>query len=201
MQLAVRTRDGLTRGGAWLAGAANRVAEAEHGRFAPFLGVAIAGGAALYYALPAEPAAASGVAALAAGGALAALWRSRWPALVLGLLVAAAGLGFALAQWATARVPPQPELPRRAAVVTGTVAMVEVLPKGRRLTLEAPRLDGAAALERRLSIRLRAGDPVAVATGDQVRVRAMLQPPGGAPLPGGWDIQFDDWHLGLARFG
>ncbi len=29
----------------------------------------------------------------------------------------------------------------------------------------------------------------------------MLLPPSGAPLPGGWDIQFDAWHTGIAGFG
>ena len=42
----------------WLAALIDRahsLAEAERGRFAPLLAVALAAGAALYYALPAEP--------------------------------------------------------------------------------------------------------------------------------------------------
>jgi competence protein ComEC len=40
-----------------------------------------------------------------------------------------------------------------------------------------------------------------VESGDRLRVRAMLMPPSGAPLPGGWDIQFDAFHTGLAGYG
>jgi competence protein ComEC len=92
-------------------------------------------------------------------------------------------------------------LPTRAAIVIGTVASVDALPQGRRVTLSAPRIDDGPELKRALRIRLRPTDPAPVAAGDRLRVRAMLQPPSGAPLPGGWDIQFDAYHTGLAGYG
>ena len=184
-----------------LAEQAHRIAEAERGRFAPFLAVAVAAGAALYYILATEPAPRTGPAAITAGITLLMIGRARRPLLALGLLIACAGIGFGAAQWATNRAPPQPTLPTRATIVTGTVAMVEPLPQGRRVTLTAPRLDGAAPLARTLRIRLRTTDPAVVATGDILRVRAMLLPPSGAPVPGGWDIQFDAYHTGGAGFG
>lgn len=191
----------LTRAAAWLADRANRVAEAERGRAAPFLAVALAAGAALYYALGTEPPGHIGPWLAAAGLSLVLLgpaWRSLR---ALGLLAAAFGLGFCLAQWSTERMPPQPVLPTRATIVTATIAKVELLPQGRRLTLERPSLNDGPELARDLRIRLHRADSAEVATGERIRLRAMLQPPSGAPLPGGWDIQFDAYHTGLAGFG
>ena len=177
------------------------LAEAERGRFAPFLAVSLAAGAALYYVLPAEPEPRIGPALILAGLSLTLLGRARWPLLPLGLLATIFGIGFAAAQFATARAPPQPDLPTRATIVTGIVAMVEPLPQGRRVTLSSPRLGNSAPLARTLRIRLRPADTQPIATGDTLRIRAMLLPPSGAPLPGGWDIQFDAWHTGAAGFG
>ena len=191
----------LTRSAAWLADRANRLAEAERGRAAPFLAVALAAGAALYYALGTEPPGHTGLWLAASGLALVLLgpaWRSLRG---IGLLAAAFGLGFALAQMATERMPPQPLLPTRATIVTATIAKVELLPQGRRLTLERPSLNDGPELARDLRIRLHRADLAEVATGERIRLRAMLQPPSGAPLPGGWDIQFDAYHTGLAGFG
>jgi competence protein ComEC len=191
----------LTRSAAWLADRANRVAEAERGRAAPFLAVALAAGAALYYALGTEPPGRIGP-WLAAGGLALVLLSPAWRSLrALGLLAASLGLGFALAQWSTERMPPQPVLPTRATIVTATIAKVELLPLGRRLTLERPSLNDGPELARNLRIRLHRADSADVTTGERIRLRAMLQPPSGAPLPGGWDIQFDAYHTGLAGYG
>jgi competence protein ComEC len=191
----------LARWVAWLADGANRVAEAERGRAAPFLAVALAAGAALYYVLANEPSARSGPALVAGGIALLLVGRQFRALRAAGLLAASLGLGFGLAQWATQRAPPPVELPTRATIVTATVARVELLPQGRRVTLEQVRLNDGPSLARDLRIRLHRADATPVATGERIRVRAMLQPPAGAPLPGGWDIQFDAWHLGLAGYG
>ena len=53
------------------------------------------------------------------------------------IALAAAAIGFASAQLATARAPPPVVLPTHATIVTGTVRAVEALPDGRRVTLEA----------------------------------------------------------------
>ena len=184
----------------WRAAAA-ALAAAERGRFALWLAVALVAGAALYFSLPTEPVPHAGAAMLSAGGTLALLGRRRKLLLALALLVVASGLGFAAAQFATARAPPLVELPTRATIVVGTVRMVEMLPQGRRVTIASVRLDDGPELPRSLRIRLRANDPVELATGDRLRVRALLQRPSGAALPGGWDIQFDAFHSGLAGFG
>jgi competence protein ComEC len=186
---------------AWLADAVHRTATAERGRFAPFLAVAVASGAALYYTLAGEPDPRTGASMIATGLALLLIGRGRWFVGMLALLTLAAGLGFAAAQWSTARAPPRPDLPTRAAVVVGTVERVEALPEGRRVMVARPSINDAAPIARSLRIRLRATDPAPVAAGDVLRVRAMLMPPAGAPLPGGWDIQFDAFHDGLAGYG
>ena len=115
--------------------------------------------------------------------------------------LAAASFGFAVAQFAAARPPPFESLPTHATVVSGTVLGVETLPAGRRITLEAPRLDGGPPLTRRLRIRLRANDPTEIATGDTLRVRALLRPPAPPSYPGAWDLQRDAWFSGLGGSG
>ena len=184
-----------------LAALAERVAEAERGRFAPLLAVALAAGAAWYFAQAHEPPPRMGPALMTGGVMLAALGRRWWPVLAGGLLVVAFGVGVGAAHWATWRAPSPAELPTRATIVVGRVAMAEALPQGVRVLLAEPRLDGGPALARALRIRLRPGDASDPRTGDLLRVRAMLLPPSGAPIPGGWDIQFDAFHTGIAGFG
>ncbi len=86
--------------------------------------------------------------------------------------------------------------------VTGILRAVEALPDGRRVTLEAVRLDDAAApLARFLRIRLRRDDRAALNTGDTVRVRALVRTPEPPAYPGGWDLQRDAFYAGLGGSG
>jgi competence protein ComEC len=119
----------------------------------------------------------------------------------LAFLLLAAGLGFTAAQYATWRAPPEAALPRRAAVITGTVSLIEALPEGRRVTLSQPMLDGAAPMPRRVRVRLRRDDTTTIGTGDSIRVRAMVRPPAPPSYPGAWDLQRDAWFNGLAGYG
>lgn len=178
------------------------LAEAERLRLALWLPVAFAGGIALYFALDTEPPAAwRWWAAPPVLLALALLPRFPLAAWLAGL-PAAVALGAALASWQAGRQPPMPELPRGAAVLSGTVLRVDLLPEdGRRLTLGAPSLDGGPALERHLRLRLRDEDPARPAPGDQVRVRALIRPPAAPAWPGGWDFQRAAWFSGLGGSG
>jgi len=81
-----------------LAEAAQRVATAERGRFAPFLAVAVAGGAATYFTLAGEPDPRTGPSMIATGLTLLLIGRGRRLVMMVGLLALAAGLGFATAQ-------------------------------------------------------------------------------------------------------
>ncbi len=90
-------------------------------------------------------------------------WRSRSGGRGLRWLfapLAAAALGFAAAQLATARAPPiEADLPTHATIVTGTIRAVEALPEGRRITIQPAWLDGAAEpLRRAVRIRLQKKD-------------------------------------------
>ena len=189
---------------------------AEQGRFALWLPVFMGAGVLAYYALRAEPPAWIG-AKFAAAGFAAALASSRRPlpkaaALALGF----AALGFASAQFATAHAPPiEADLPNHAVIAGGTVRAVETLPRGRRITLadvvlsaDEPRPGRRAAapepdrpLTRRVRFRVKPGDDTAIATGDRLRVRAMLRPPMPPAYPGGWDLQRDAFFARLGASG
>ena len=154
-----------------------------------------------YFALRTEPPLWAGL-AVALPAVLAASLAGPMPLLrAAALSLAAASIGFASAQFAAARPPPFESLPTHATVVSGTVLSVETLPEGRRITLEAPSLDAGPALARRLRIRLRANDPTEIATGDTLRVRALVRPPAPPSYPGAWDLQRDSWFSGLGGSG
>jgi competence protein ComEC len=187
------TEAATARLNAWIA--------AEHGRFALWLPVFMAAGVVLYFSLPREPPAWAGavafLACLAAGRAAEGLPLPRaacWAA-------AAMALGLASAQLATALAPPVADIPRHGVVVTGTVRAVELLPRGRRVTLEQPRLDGAPPLARAVRLRLRAGDALVVGAGDTLQVRGLLMRPSSPAYPGGWDLQRDAFYGGMAAYG
>ncbi|MDI3306316.1 MAG: ComEC/Rec2 family competence protein [Acetobacteraceae bacterium] len=182
---------------AWL----DALLAAEQSRFAPWLAVAMGGGVLAYFTLPAEPPLA--VAWLAPPWVLLAGWlglRRPVAGWLLGLL-ATGMLGFAAAAWHTARQPPALNLPRGAMTITGRVAAVDLLPEGRRVTLEAPRINGEEAQPRHLRIRLRATDPVRPQPGDMLTVRALVRPPAAPAYPGAWDFQRAAWFSGLGGSG
>ena len=182
---------------AWL----HDVILAERGRTMPWLAVAMGAGVLGYFALNAEPPVTTGAGLLLGAGMLCGLlWH--WPLRRAAALVTlAAALGFASAQFATHRAAPLLALPRTATIVTATVRGMEQLPEGRRLTLEDAHLDGGQALPRVLHLRLRAGDPADVATGDTIRARAVLRPPAPPAYPGAWDLQRDAFFSGLGGSG
>jgi competence protein ComEC len=202
------------------------IAEAERGRFVLWLPVFMGAGVLAYYGLRTEPPAWIG-AKFAAGGFAAALaLPDRQTLRGIGLVLGFTALGFASAQYATARLPPiEADLPAKAIMATGTVRAVEILSYARRITLsgatltEAPRPlvrgsrrhmqpddppspDPASThLTRTVRIRLRTGDDTPVETGDTIRIRAMARPPLPPALPGGWDTQRDAFFAGLGASG
>jgi competence protein ComEC len=178
------------------------LAAAERGRLALWLPVCAGAGIALYFAASVEPPwwAGGAVGAPALLGTLLGA-RPAWLRVVLALL-AAGGIGFAAAQLAAARAAPPLELPRGAVGLSGIVRAVEILPEGRRITLEAARLGpDAPPLARTLRVRLRANDPAVLAPGEAVRVRALLRPPSWPAYPGAWDLQREAYFSGLGGGG
>jgi len=174
---------------------------AEWGRWPLWLPVAMGAGVLIYFGLPAEP----GLLWLAMPWPpllLAALAVGRWPLTGAALaLVGAAALGFGAPLFHAANAPGSSALPRTATVVTGTVAAVDLLPEGRRVLLDAPRLDGEAPLARQLRIRLRNADPARPRPGDTISVRALVRPPMAPAYPGAFDFQRAAFFSGLAGSG
>jgi competence protein ComEC len=172
----------------------------ERERLAVWLPVFMGAGVAGYYTLRFEPALWIGPAVTVPLLALA-VWLPG--ARFLFAPLAAVALGFASGQISTARAPPiETDLPRRATIVTGTIKAVEALPNGRRITVQPAFLDGSPVpLGRSARMRLQKKDDGALATGDRVRIRALLRPPPSPSYPGGWDLQRDAFYAGLGASG
>ncbi|HEY6434943.1 MAG TPA: ComEC/Rec2 family competence protein [Acetobacteraceae bacterium] len=175
------------------------VLAAQQGRLALWLPVFMGAGTLLYFSLTFEPPAWAG-AAIAVTAALATWFAPAWGRMLLAPVVAAS-LGFAAAQLATARAPPLEPLPRQAVQVSGIVRSVEMLPEGRRITLEQVHLQPGGALRRAVRVRLRNQDPVPIEAGDSIGVRALVQAPSPPAYPGAWDLQRDAFYSGLAGYG
>ena len=176
-------------------------AEAERGRFVPWLPVCMGAGVVLYFSMTSEPDPWIGpAAAVLFALLLVPAWRS-FPARAGAAAGLAAALGFLSAQAASWRALPIPALPSKAVVMTATVRAVDILPDGRRLVLDSVRLGDADPLARRLRVRLKRGDATAVAAGDLVQVRAVMRPPAPPAYPGAWDLQRDSYFAGLGGGG
>ena len=189
-------------GRAWPPGWLAAALAVERGRAVLWLPVLMGVGVLTYFALRQEPPAWVGVALLLPAGV--GLGLARRGTLLGGTLAALAAfaLGLTSAQVATWRVPPLAVLPTHAVTLTGVVRGVDPLPEGRRLLLEEVRLDGAETpLPRQIRVRLRNGDPIVVATGDTVRLRALVREPASPAYPGGWDLQRDAFFSGLGGSG
>ena len=179
------------------------MATAERGRFALWLPVFMGAGVLLLLC-PARRAAMVGRRISAAAcGRIGAVLARPWPVLRATLTaLAAVALGFAAGQFATIMAPPLDKLPSHAAVFTGTVRGLEAVPRGRRITLDEVRIDGAdAPLNRRIRIRLKSNDAGQVTSGDRISVRALVQPASPPAYPGGWDMQRDAFFADLAGSG
>ncbi|MFC3124646.1 ComEC/Rec2 family competence protein [Pseudoroseomonas globiformis] len=174
---------------------------AEWHRLPLWLPVAMGTGIIAYFSVANEPSAAWWVLPLPLLVAAVALRRRALAAWLLGL-AGMASLGFALAGWHAARMPPPLDLPRTAVIVEGLVEAVDMLPKGLRVTLtEARFAPEEPVLPRFLRIRLRADDPLQPLPGERIRLRALIRPPSAPPYPGGWDFQRDAYFSGLGGSG
>ncbi len=173
----------------------------QRGRLALFLPVFLGIGILFYFNRTSEPALAWAApeALLPLVGA-ATLWR--WPIWRLALLcLGLVAAGQLLATTATRRAPQWAALPHHAVEITGQVAAIDLLPTGRRITLGTPSLDGAPPLARALRLRLRNTDRIAIAPGDEITIRCLVQRPAPPDMPGGWDTQRDAWFAGLDGYG
>ena len=168
-------------------------AEAERGRFMPWLTVAMGVGVLSYFGLHREPPWAVGPALVAAAALLCLVLRQKQGARAAALAGLFAAVGFASAQWASGRAPPLLSLPRTAAIFSGRVVAVEQLPTTRRVTLAGAQLDGGGP-----NLAAHAASPAArrptrrsLPPVTSVRARSVLRPPAPPAYPGAWDLQRD----------
>ena len=171
------------------------VIEAERPALALWLPVAFAAGVALWFGLPwASQRLAVAVLLVGLGGAGLLL---RWRPLAIAALLALAGMGVAQARSTLVAHPvlAAPQVAMLAAVVTGISNNPD---RDRwRLTL-APDDPALPALVR---ISLVGAPPPGLAPGARIGLRAMLRPPAGAAIPGGYDFAQRAWFDGIGANG
>ncbi len=159
---------------------------AERDRWPLWLPVALGGGAALYFALPAEPPQGAGWAMTVLAGLLmaGAIWRrGRVVLALLGALV----LGFSAAQL-RAEVVAAPALKQEGIVhFNARIAGLEAADDGVRLILDRPISGAFTAVPARLAVTQR-GDGGGLMPGDWVSLTADLSPPRPPAEPGAADF-------------
>lgn len=185
-----------TAGQALIAGW-HRWLDAERAHLPLWLPVALAAGIALWFALPWAPwrqAAALGAAALAGGLALAGLRPLAWMALMLLAGLCVAELRVALNH--------HPVLDDRVfATLTARVESAEPLAFGdQRLVLVPADDQSLPGNVDRLRLRLR-GEQPQIAAGTIISARALLSPPSGMAVPGGYDLARRAWFDGNGATG
>ncbi len=180
-----------------LAAGWQRWLEAERAHLPLWLPVALAAGILLWFALPWAPwrqAAAAGAGALALGLALAGQRPLAW-----GAVLVLAGMGVTELRVATAHHPVLAA--RQFASITGVVAEAEPLPYGdQRLTIVAAPGQALPDGVERLRLRLRGQQPD-IAAGTTISARALLSPPAGMVVPGGYDGARRAWFDGIGATG
>ncbi len=178
------------------------VLAAERDRWALWIPVLVGCGIAIYFAVPAEPSRwpSLGCAALAGAGALTLRGGLRWVA----ILLLCGTLGFAVAAARTQVVAgPAIMSETRPLSLSGRIERIERFsPKEMRLTLSRVAIEGWEA-ERtparvRVGVRTKGDD---VRPGQMVRLRAVLMPPPGPSVPGGYDFSRQAWFDRLGAVG
>ena len=169
--------------------------EAERAGLALWLPVAFAAGVALWFGLPwASQRVAVAAMFLGLGGAGLLL---RWRPLVVVALLALAGMGVAQARSAMVAHPvlaaPQ------VATLAGVATDISNNPDRDRWRLTLAPDD--PALPPLVRISLVGAPPPGFAPGARIALRAMLRPPAGAAIPGGYDFARRAWFDGIGATG
>ncbi|MHC8509608.1 MAG: ComEC/Rec2 family competence protein [Rhodospirillales bacterium] len=183
---------------------------AERPRWIYWLPAACGVGIALYFALPEEPSAGSGMQAALAAAAAAlfalclrnAVW-ARWTM----LLTAAALTGFAAAQWRTqSLMQPQMIYSFGPAAIEGRTVRFEPYPSGGRVTLDDLHIRGLPPeiTPERIRLRLRSapeGGFSVIRPGVRLAVSGIVGPPSPPVAPGAFDFQRHAFFEGLGGIG
>ncbi len=187
-----------------------REAAAQRERMALWTPVAFGAGAALYLGFKEEPDAGPTLAIAAILGLAAAgcwMWGRRfWLTAAVGL-AATATIGFAAAKLHSDRMA-APIAPVRAgfARIEGWVVDVDTpSPRGERLLIAPVAVSGLAPAETPVRVRIVLGAPggpeSAPAPGTPIAIEALLDPPPGPAVPGGFDFARDAWFQGIGGVG
>lgn len=177
---------------------------AERERWPLWLPVFLAGGIALYFALPNEPAWYTGPAA--AGGLACAAWAGRRHgyALLALLVLLTLAVGFWAAQDRAARVAGPIVAGKLGPIsLTGTIANIETRPHGLRLSLRDSRIANRPdwRAPRLVRVTLRFKQRPILGVGDRVRLRAVLMAPAGPAAPGAYDFARAAWFKKIGAVG
>lgn len=206
MSLAATPQPGVAAAGHGLAarlalGVARRL-DAERERWALWTPVALGLGIAIYFELPSEPPLWLGIATMLIGFLLCAARGAAPALLVIGVTLAAGGLGFTAMTWRTQSVAAPVLVRAYSGAVEGRIVEIGILPEGRRVVLDQVVLRGVneSATPRRVRISVTRA-PFTHATGDRVAIPAMLHPPAGPALPGAFDFQRFAWFQRLGAVG
>jgi competence protein ComEC len=175
--------------------------EAEQGRFILLFPITMGSAILVYFNLKSEPLIWLGV-ALPLTSLLGLLGAWRLPlARFLAALALSASLGFSCAQFRTASLPPLLDVPYGSVSVSGSIASIDDLPTGRRVTISEARLNAGPPLARAIRVKLNPHDDTAIAPGDQILLRAILFKPERPAYPGAWDATRDNFFAGLGASG
>jgi competence protein ComEC len=180
---------------------------AERERWLLWLPVAMGTGVALYFALPREPPLWLGAAGLGLLSVVLLQWQWRsgdrlrdWAPALLGLAAVLAGLTVATAR---THLVAAPVLERRGAYeIEATVLLVEDRPRGQRVLLGAPSIEGlqSGASPARIRVSTRGAEPP-LQPGDRIRLRALLMPPSPPVEPHGFDYARQAYFERLGAVG
>ncbi len=178
--------------------------EREQDRWFLWAPVLLGCGIAAYFALTFEPAPLAAIGTLLLATIVRWRWREGSVAAIAGGAIFAVVLGFALAQ-GRAHMVAAPVIAgeRSTLAVTGWIELVEPREeRGERLTIRVHDIAGLAAERQpsRVRVRTLAAEPTLEA-GDAIIVRAMLSPPAGPSLPGGYDFARQAWFQSLGGVG
>jgi competence protein ComEC len=198
------SRAGLIEPPAWSRALLPRLIEAQRGRWALWLAPLVVSGILGYFALPAEPPAWLGAAALTACIAAWAGLRGAWPLGPTLVAVAAVAAGFSAAQLRAAGTG-TPILDGRLGPVSVQGRIVEIAPlpgEGGRVLLEELSIKRLTPEETPKRVRIRIAVPLgALAPGDEITILAELLAPPPPAAPGGFDYQRQAWFEGIGAVG
>ena len=174
----------------------------ERDRLALWLPACVGCGDALYFALRFEPPVWPALLLAALGGLVILVVRRPDWLHYAGVALLAMAAGFIAGHLATGRMAAMPDLPKGAIVVSGRIAAIDVYSDGgRRITFADPAFDLDPPIDRRIHMRLRADDRQPLAVGDDIVLRGMMRAPAPPSLPGGRDLQREEFFNGLAGGG